>query len=205
MADETKFVLRALAAWLCFAAALVISGQFEKAGAVATALTIWGLSALALITLWLSRPARDWLDQADVRSLILPHLTRLVGAYFLWLGAKGQLPNDFARPAGIGDLLIALFATLMLLVRALHRRRILFVWNCLGFADILFVVLSAMRFGLRDWNSMAALRAFPLGLLPTFVVPIIIVTHILIFVRTRRTRQLQSARAASPAASFLQR
>ncbi len=50
-------------------------------------------------------------------------------------------------------------------------KTLLLTWNTLGLIDIIFVVLSALRFGLNDWQSMHALREFPLSLLPTFLVP----------------------------------
>jgi hypothetical protein len=56
-------------------------------------------------------------------------------------------------------------------------------WNTLGLVDIISVVASALRFGLKDWQSMHALRELPLSLLPTFLVPLIIASHVLIFVR----------------------
>lgn len=65
---------------------------------------------------------------------------------------------------------------------------LLIIWNTLGLIDIMFVVFSALRFGLKDWQSMHALRELPLSLLPTFLVPLIIASHVLIFVRLTRAR-----------------
>jgi hypothetical protein len=62
----------------------------------------------------------------------------------------------------------------------------------MGFVDIIFVVFSALRFGLRDWQSMHALRELPLSLLPTFLVPLIIVSHVLIFVRLTASAKVES-------------
>ncbi|HAF14871.1 MAG TPA: hypothetical protein DCK99_14495 [Blastocatellia bacterium] len=59
------------------------------------------------------------------------------------------------------------------------------IWNFFGFIDITFVAFSALRFGLQDWQSMSALRELPLSLLPTWLVPLIIASHVLIFVRLR--------------------
>jgi hypothetical protein len=52
--------------------------------------------------------------------------------------------------------------------------------------DILFVVLTAARLALAEPQSMAALLRFPLSLVPTFQVPLIIASHILLFARLRR-------------------
>jgi hypothetical protein len=64
----------------------------------------------------------------------------------------------------------------------------LLLWNAFGLIEIAFVVFSALRFGLKDWQSMAPLRELPLSLLPTFLVPLIITSHVLIFIRAARLR-----------------
>jgi hypothetical protein len=53
---------------------------------------------------------------------------------------------------------------------------------------MLFVVATAARLGLAEPSSMAALLRLPLSLVPTFLVPLIIASHILIFVRLARQR-----------------
>lgn len=77
---------------------------------------------------------------------------------------------------------------LALCVRLNLRRPFLLTWNTLGLIDIVFVVASALRFGLKDWQSMHMLGELPLSLLPTFLVPLIIASHVLIFVRLIRAR-----------------
>ena len=52
--------------------------------------------------------------------------------------------------------------------------------------DILFVVVTAARLGLADPASMMELTHLPLSLLPTFLVPLIIASHVVVFVRVRQ-------------------
>jgi hypothetical protein len=99
------------------------------------------------------------------------------------------LPCGFARPAGWGDIVVAILALAVLgAMRIEFAKPLLLTWNTLGLIDIVFVVFSALRFGLQDWQSMHGLRELPLSLLPTFLVPFIIASHVLIFVRLTRAR-----------------
>jgi hypothetical protein len=186
MKQEARFVVFGLLAWLCFALAVGVSGKIYNVSAPAVAATVWLLTGLALVACWKIPHIRHWVTDIDLRWLIAVHLTRFVGAYFLVLAARGRLPDGFARPAGIGDIAIATSAVVILFVpQLLVSRRVLLTWNGLGLLDILFVAFAALRFGLRDLQSMAPLRELPLSLLPTFIVPLIIASHVLIFVRLK--------------------
>ena len=90
-------------------------------------------------------------------------------------------------PPGWGDIVVAVLALAVLgAMRTEFAKTLLLIWNTIGLIDIVFVVFSALRFGLQDWQSMHALRELPLSLLPTFLVPLIIASHLLIFVRLAR-------------------
>ena len=184
--NPNRVVTLVLLGWLCFAVGL--SGWFHNATAPAVAATVWTLTALALFACWKISPIRVWTLNVDLRWLVLFHVTRLfAGAYFLLLCQRGQLPCGFARTAGWGDIVIAVLAVAVVgAMRTEFAKPLLLTWNTLGLIDIIFVVFSALRFGLKDWQSMHALREFPLSLLPTFLVPLIIASHVLIFVRLIR-------------------
>lgn len=176
--------------WLCFAVGL--SGWLHDASAQAVAAIVWTLTALALFACWKISPIRVWTLNIDLRWLVLFHVTRLfAGAYFLLLCQRGQLPCGFARTAGWGDIVIAVLAVAVVgAMRTEFAKPLLLTWNTLGLIDIIFVVFSALRFGLKDWQSMHALRELPLSLLPTFLVPIVITSHVLIFVRLARRKPI---------------
>jgi hypothetical protein len=79
------------------------------------------------------------------------------------------------------------------------------IWNIAGLIDIVFVAFVALHFGLTDWKSMAPLREFPLMLLPTFFVPLIIVSHVLIFSWIKKAGHFRTASPESTVSSILQR
>ncbi len=123
----------------------------------------------------------------DLRWLVLSHVTRFVGFYFFLLYQRNELPFEFAAPAGWGDNTVAAFALALLALPGMRNWKVLLlIWNAIGLIDIVFVVVLALRIGLADWQSMHALRELPLSLLPTFLVPLIIASHVLIFVRAAR-------------------
>jgi hypothetical protein len=151
-------------------------------------LLLAGLTIGLIVAGALVKSFRDWLTAVDLRSVIALHLTRFVGAYFLVLYARGLLPFQFAVVGGWGDIAIAATAVAWLVLTrepAAHRT-LLWVWNLCGLVDILFVVATAARMGTADPASMGPLRSLPLSLLPTFLVPLIVASHVLIFWRLRR-------------------
>jgi hypothetical protein len=197
MQREARFVIFGLGTWLCFALALGFSGVFQSASAPIVAATVWSLTAVVLLVCWKAAAINSWWHDVDLRWLVLLHATRFIGFYFLLLCRRDELSCAFARPAGIGDICVAGTALLLLTFRLPKTQRLyrmlLLIWNTAGLLDILFVVFAALRFGLSNWQSMAPLRELPLGLLPTFLVPLIIASHVLIFVRLFERGRIESA------------
>lgn len=177
-----------LVIWFIAAIALGASGVLERARPPAPQLLIAALAIALLLASRISVTVRDWLKKIDLRALVALHVTRFVGFYFLVLCRRGELGCDFAIPAAWGDVVVATLAMILLLSWKFTstRRAWVGVWNVIGLLDILFVVASAARHGIADSSSMAALLRLPLSLLPTFLVPLIIATHLFIFGRLAR-------------------
>jgi hypothetical protein len=172
-----------LAAWAAGAAGVLL-----RSGPLGPQVAVVSLTAALIAAALLAPPFRAWLSVVDLRLAIAVHLSRFVGIYFLMLYARGLLPFDFAVLGGWGDIAVAVTAlALMVFTRdlAAHRGLVL-VWNVFGLFDIVFVVLTAARMAGADPPSMAPLRYLPLSLLPTFFVPLIIASHLLVFWRLRR-------------------
>ncbi len=188
----TVRVLVGLGAWLGLA--LLVGASGALAGArppfPQTVLAGLTLALLALYRWW--PPLRAWVSTVDIRALLLVHLSRFVGIYFLVLYGRGGLPYAFAVPYGWGDIAAAVAAVL---VGLLAPRRgpagwwAYFAWNLAGLVDIVMVVVTAARLGLAEPGSMRALTVLPLSLLPTFVVPLIIASHAVIWIRLDASRR----------------
>jgi hypothetical protein len=147
---------------------------------------IFAVVAVLVLALAVVRPFRAWALTTDIRHLIAFHLVRFVGFYFLFLYSLGELPYNFAVRGGIGDIVVAVLA-LALIFCAGFRPAVL-VWNVLGLIDIFTVIVTASRDEIAVPGSMHLLSRFPLVLLPTCIVPLIIVTHGLMLVRVAGSR-----------------
>jgi hypothetical protein len=176
--------------WLFVAVLIGYSGLLRNTRlpmpALAMAITLTLLLAIAL-----RRDYRERVISMGVRALIALHLTRFVGIYFLWLYNQGLLPRNFAVPAGWGDIVVALLAVVVLVAfrpQTPSGRTAILIWNVIGLTDILMVLARGAEMARTDPLFQAGFTALPLSLLPTFIVPLIIVTHIVIFLWWARTR-----------------
>ena len=136
-------------------------------------LVVWSLIAKWLLAPWLvGKP----LHQA-LFWLTLPHVSRHLGMVFLVPGIAAQpLPDSFAIPAAYGDLISAFLALLALIaLRTGRTGALVLVWifNTVGTADLLFALSHA--------DAVPGLGAA--WYIPTFWVPLLLVTHFMIFVR----------------------
>jgi len=175
----------------CWLIAAMLAGHYQLLrpllGPAIPAL-VFSLTALVLVAYLRLGTVRAWLDGLDLRALVLFHVTRFIGIYFLLLHQRGELPAAFAVPAGWGDIVVAsgALAVAPLPRSPKARLRAISLWNVVGLADILFVVATAARLVTADAGQMAAFTRLPLSLLPSFLVPLIIATHVIIYLRVRR-------------------
>ena len=136
-------------------------------------LVVWGVIAKLLLTPWLgtksAHEALFWLT--------LPHAFRHIGMVFLVPGVVAQpLPDAFAIPAAYGDLATGVLALLGLIaLRTGWAGALALIWlfNIVGTVDL----LNALRHVNVAPNFGAA------WYIPTFLVPLLLVTHFMIFVR----------------------
>lgn len=182
-----------LFAWFAAASLATLLGVVRLAGPPIAGLTI---ASGVVLGLWAHRSvpaARAWAEAAPLRGLVLYQTLRApIGAAFLWLAAQGRFPQLFADVAGYGDIVAglgALVAAACLPATTPARRRLVLLWNAFGLLDILVVVGTAqtliLGLGRRELFD-SFVRAPMMAVVPLFVVPTVILAHLLIFARLRR-------------------
>jgi hypothetical protein len=183
---DSKKILISAFVWLLAAIIAGASGLFRHLQPPLPQAVLLGFVVAQLLVFAFSPGFRNWCLSVDVKALALFHLTRFVGIYFLILYSQGRLPYDFAVPGGWGDIATAAAVVILVLFVKPSGKAgwsLYLLWNLFGFIDILFVVMTAARLAFSEPGSMSELLKLPLNLLLTFVVPVIIFTHIVIFIR----------------------
>ncbi len=137
---------------------------------------VLSLVVYALMAKWYVTP---WLAKKPIHSALIaltfPHAFRHIGLAFLVPGLVAQpLPSSFAFAAAYGDFVSGLLALLSLLaLRGRWRLALPLVWlfNIVGTVDL----LNALR------QADAVPHLLTTWYIPTFIVPVLLVTHVMMF------------------------
>jgi hypothetical protein len=136
---------------------------------------VWGL--IGARDIWPALRLRP--RPAALRPLLLLHAFRYVGLSFLVPGVVSlNLPDGFARPAAYGDLATSLLA--LVGIATLGSRLgtiIVWVFNIVGTVDLLNAFYQADRLGVGIAPGLQGAAYF----IPTVLVPLLLVTHVLVF------------------------
>ena len=151
----------------------------------------WGIVAKRYI--W---PRLRLLPRTEaLRPLLILHSFRFVGLAFVVPGVVSpDLPSAFANPAAYGDIVAATLA-LVALATLPSRAGVVIAWifNLWGSFDLLIAFYNGGTSGLMPGQLGAAY------FIPTFLVPLMLITHALAF-RILLQQQSESATRASYAA-----
>lgn len=177
-----------LAAWVAATSSLAAAGVYRQD---ADEPIVWLGVALAsvlvgsLLAAQVPAVARALADRATPARLAAPQTWRIFGVVFLILMVTGDLPAEFAVPAGLGDIAIGISAPFIARRLAAGDRRGAIAFNVLGIVDLVTAVTLGVLAApgplqlLQVTPSTEAMTLLPLALIPTVVVPICIALHIL--------------------------
>ena len=147
--------------------------QFSFFVSIAFSFIAWGIVTVQYI--WPKLRVQQRTEA--LRLLLILHSFRFIGLAFLVPGVVSpDLPSAFARSAGYGDFVAAALALLALLSLT-SRAGVVVAWifNLWGSADLLSAFYHAYATGLSAGQLGATY------FIPTFVVPLLLITHGLIF------------------------
>jgi hypothetical protein len=166
---------------------------------------VFGISVFLSLVVWGIIGARDiWpvlrrRPRAEaLRPLLLLHAFRFVGLAFLVPGVVSpDLPDGFARPAAYGDLTTSILALLAIVALRTRLGTILvWVFNIVGTVDLLNAFYQGNQRSVGITPGLQGAAYF----IPTVLVPLLLVTHVLVFailLRTDRTGDPRGGQTAS--------
>jgi len=196
--------------WFVLVTALAAAGFFTvtNGGTAAIGAAVVLPVIVGLIAFRRSAALKSLASETPLALLVAVHTGRLLGVFFLLLYAEARLPPTFALTAGWGDIGVAAAAPVV--AWAIHRRAagwrgFALTWNTLGFADLVLAVTlgvgsaidSPVRF-IYEAASSGTISSLPWLLIPGFMVPLYLLTHLAIFHRLfRRSANLGNVRLSS--------
>jgi hypothetical protein len=140
---------------------------------IAFSLIAWGIVTARYI--WPGLRLRQRVEA--LRPLLIVHSFRFIGLSMLVPGVVSpDLPPAFAHPAAFGDIIAAILAlvSLLLLPRAAGVA-VAWIFNLWGLADLFNAFYQANHAGLLAGQLGSAF------FLPTLIVPLLLITHVLVF------------------------
>jgi hypothetical protein len=186
-----------LAGWFVLAVGLALVGVYSTATSgiptIQFGIVIPTLFGCLMIWRW---PAVSRLINAVPRPWVIAiQFYRVEGVTFLVLFAAHLLPGLFALPAGLGDVAVGLVAAAIGISaiggRQLKPRTVL-RWNLLGIADLIVAVSTGFLTSPSAFQMFAfdrpneLISMFPLVLIPTFLVPLAVLLHIISLIQLGR-------------------
>jgi hypothetical protein len=136
---------------------------------------VWGM----IVARYVWPALRDRPRTEALRPVLLLHAFRFVGLALLVPGVVSpDLPDAFAQPAAYGDLATSVLA--LLAIATLGSRLgtiIVWVFNVIGTVDLLNAFYQGNRLGVGMTPGLQGAAYF----IPTVLVPLLLVTHVLVF------------------------
>jgi hypothetical protein len=204
-----------LATWFGITSAVAGAGGYSASASAGWGFPLVGLGLLlpvaaAIGTIWLVAPIRRLVSEPAVQpALIAIESYRvLAGGVFLGLMLLNQLPAVFAIPAGGGDVLIGLTAFWAAASLRSGRLGPAVAWNLFGILDLVVAVSLGIAttpgpLHLIDASpSTVLLSVLPLVMVPTFLVPLSFLIHVVSLrhlLRPSRLRSVSSMRREASA------
>lgn len=134
--------------------------------------------------------------------LIGMQVYRALGFMFLLFWARGQMPGEFAIPAGVGDIIVGVSAPFVALAnfrQSPGHERLTRMWNLFGIADLVVAVTTGFLTSPSPIQLLAfdrpnlLITEYPTVMVPAFLVPMSIILHGLSLWKLRSSEAVSSS------------
>jgi hypothetical protein len=189
-----------LVVWLGVAVALGVSEVYRGAPDELPTIQFGILAPILIGSIMIARSSTmaRVIEAVPQHWLIGVQLYRALGIIFLILYGAGKMPGLFAWPAGIGDVVVGALAPVVAIAYARGPEKngdLAWIWNILGLTDLGVAVATGMvtapspiqQFAFDLPNELVG--AFPLILIPIYLVPLSVLLHLASLTKLRRTAQ----------------
>jgi hypothetical protein len=169
-------------------------------------LAVFGSVFLLLWLVLRSDSMAKIVDATPLSWLVGAQFYRVLGVIFLVLWGAGQLPWQFALPAGIGDFLVGLFAIRVALAAtkgSTVSSNAAYAWNVLGILDLVVALGTGFLTSPGPFQLLAInhpnllVSRYPLVMIPAFMVPLSFILHGISLWKLRRMAETSASKAAA--------
>lgn len=151
---------------------------------------LWSLARL-------TTTGRQISDAIDQETLMGFQIFRIMGGVFILGWLVDEIPWQFALPAGLGDIWagVAGYRAMTAVNRGAADAETKVLWaNVIGLADFVVAVLTGLITSEGFLHLLAQdrpniINAYPLGLFPSFIVPLFIAFHLVSLGKLRQARR----------------
>jgi hypothetical protein len=188
---KSRLVLTVTLSWILIQSAVSFTGFYvNELTLPPRMLLLVGPALIGIVLLFATGRGRNLLRNTDARYLTLIHAIRVpVELALFGLFVHGAIPRIMTFEGRNLDILAGLTAPVIFYFGFVKKNlspRLLLLWNCaalclvlnITFHGILSVPTRFQQFGFEQPN--VALLHFPFTLLPGFLVPLVIVSHLVV-------------------------
>ncbi len=192
--NKANFILIGMIAWIALQTILTINNVYNSnLNALPPKIFVFGVFPMIflMISLFLTTKGRLFIDSLPLKNLTYISVVRIpveIVLYFLFVERfipeimtfEGQ---NFDVLAGISALFVVYFG----FKENIPNKKLLLIWNFISFGLLMNIVITAIlsapspfqKFGLEQPNI--GILHFPVSLLPTFIVPVVMFSHLVAF------------------------
>lgn len=197
--NDYKFLVGILL-WASLQCVLVYVGFYEDTMTVPPRFIIAVIPNLLIVIFTLfSKKTRDWLSTFDLKTLTILHVVRIpVELVLFWLFVGGYVPELMSFSGMNYDILLGITAPLVAILAFRNNRinkSILLGWNIISvllLTNIIILAIFSTPTALQQFafdQPNIALMTIPFILLPTIIVPIVLVSNMAGFVILARMKE----------------